>query len=144
MSTEGNKQLVRRWFEEVINQGKTEVVDAICMRCAPGFVVIQGVAQDPPGGLEGVKALLDGFHGAFPDLAFTVEDQVAEGDKVATRLTIRGTHRGEFNGLPATGKSFEIAGTSIWLVHEGQLVQEWVTWDSAGMLQQLGVIPGPV
>ena len=80
---------------------------------------------------------------AFPDLTATVDEQVAEGDKVVSRVTMTGTHEGEFMGMPATGKSFTIPGVSIWEVRGGQLISEWVSWDSMGMMQQLGVIPAP-
>lgn len=143
MSTEQNKEVVRRWFEEVINQGNVETVDTICMQCVPSFVVIRGVADPPPQGLSGVKELIRTFRTGFPDLHITVEEQIAEGDKVASRVTVRGTHQGEFMGLPATGKRVNISGTSIWRVIDGQLVDESVNWDTMGMMQQLGVIPAP-
>ena len=143
MSIEQNKAIVRRWFEEVINQGNVEVVDNICMRCVPSFVVIQGVANPPPQGLEGVKELIRTLRTSFPDLHFTIEDQIAEDDKVASKVTIRGTHRGEFMGMPATGKQINISGVSIWRVADGQLVEESVSWDTLGMMQQLGVVPSP-
>lgn len=141
MSVAENKAIVRRWFEEVISQGKVELVDLICMQCSPAFVVIQGVANPPPQGLDGVKQLIGAFRTAFPDMKFIVEDQIAEDDQVATRLTIRGTHLGDFMGIPASGKQVEVSAVSIWHVAEGKLINEWVNWDSLGMMQQLGVIP---
>ena len=141
MSTEQNKAIVRRWFDEVLSQGKADTIDEICVRCAPSFVVIRGVVENPPGGLEGVKELVNMLRSAFPDLNATIEDQIAEDDKVVSRMTMRGTQRGEFMGIPPSGKQFEISGISVWLLHDGQLVQEWVSWDSLGMMQQLGVIP---
>src|SRR3990172_6608429 len=141
MSTEQNKALVRRWFEEVLNKGNTDTVDVICMRCAPSFVVIQGVANPAPPGLEGGKEIIRTLLAAFPDLHFTVGDQIAEGDMVVSRLTVHGTHQGEFMGIPPTNKQMEIAGISIWNVQDDKLIQEWVSWDSLGMLQQLGIAP---
>ena len=73
-----------------------------------------------------------------------MEEQIAEGDKVVSRVTMRGTQRGEFTGMPATGKSFTISGVSIWEVRGNLLIQEWVSWDALGMMQQLGAIPAPV
>ena len=141
MSTEQNKAIVRRWFDEVVSQGNIELVDEICMQCVPSFVVIQGVADPPPQGLEGVKGLIGVLRTAFPDLKFTIEGQIAEGDQVATRLTVRGTHLGEFMGIPATGKQMAVSGVSIWRLADGKLVNEWVNWDSLAMMQQLGVAP---
>jgi steroid delta-isomerase-like uncharacterized protein len=143
MSAEQNKAIVRRWFEEVINQGNVETVDTICVQCVPSFVVIKGVSDPPPQGLEGVKELIGVFRTAFPDLHFTIEDQIAEDDKVVTRLAIRGTHRGEFMGIPATGKQMNVSAASIWRVADGKLVDEWVSWDKLEMMQQLGLIPTP-
>jgi len=141
MSAEQNKAIVRRWFDEVVSQGNIELVDEICMQCVPSFVVIQGVADPPPQGLEGVKGLIGVLRTAFPDLKFTIEGQIAEGDQVATRLTVRGTHLGEFMGIPATGKQMAVSGVSIWRLADGKLVNEWVNWDSLAMMQQLGVAP---
>jgi steroid delta-isomerase-like uncharacterized protein len=141
-TTEENKAIVRRWFEEVINQGNVEAVDVICAQCAPSFVVIKGVDEDASGGLEGVKSLVQTFHKAFPDLKFKIEDQIAEDNKVVSRLSIEGTHSGEFMGIPPTNKQFSIKGVSIWLVGEGKLVEEWVSWDTMGMMQQLGLMGG--
>ena len=143
MSTEENKAIVRRWFEEVINEGNVEAVDLICAECAPSFVVIKGVTDDAPGGLDGLKGLVQSFHAAFPDLRFKIEDQIAEGNKVVSRVKIEGTHSGEFMGIPPTNKEFSVSGVSIWLVGEGKLIEEWVSWDTMGMMQQLGVMGGP-
>ena len=142
MSTDENKAIVRRWFEEVINQGNINAVDAICAECAPSFVVIKGVAEDAPGGIDGLKGFVQSFHSAFPDLQFKIKDQIAEDNKVVSRLRIEGTHRGEFMGIPPTNKEFSVTGISIWLVGEGKLIEEWVNWDSMGMMQQLGVVGG--
>ena len=90
---------------------------------------------------EGVKGLIGVLRTAFPDLKFTIEGQIAEGDQVATRLTVRGTHLGEFMGIPATGKQMAVSGVSIWRLADGKLVNEWVNWDSLAMMQQLGVAP---
>ena len=103
----------------------------------------KGRSRAGPSGITGLKDLITSLRGAFPDLTATVDEQVAEGDKVVSRVTMTGTHEGEFMGMPATGKSFTIPGVSIWEVRGGQLISEWVNWDSMGMMQQLGVIPAP-
>jgi steroid delta-isomerase-like uncharacterized protein len=143
MSTEENKAVVQRWFSEVVSKGDMTSLDEICAVCHPSFVMVQGVVEPAPQGISGLKELISRLRTAFPDLAATVEEQVAEGDKVVSRVTMRGTHQGEFMGMPATGKSFEVGGASIWEVRGGQLISEWVSWDSMSMLQQLGLAPTP-
>ena len=144
MSTEENKAVVRRWFDEVLSRGDLDALDSICAECHPQFAVIRGVIEPAPLGMSGLKSLITSLRGAFPDLQATVEEQIAEGDKVVSRVTMRGTQRGEFNGMPATGKSFTISGVSIWEVRGNLLIQEWVNWDALGMMQQLGAIPAPM
>jgi steroid delta-isomerase-like uncharacterized protein len=143
MSTEENKAIVRRWFEEVLSQGDMDALDSICAECHPQFAVVRGVMEPAPLGMSGLKSLITSLRSAFPDLEAAVEEQIAEGDKVVTRVTMRGTQRGEFQGMPATGKSFTIPGVSIWEVRGNLLIQEWVSWDALGMMQQLGAIPAP-
>ena len=143
MSTEENKAVVRRWFDEVLSRGDMDALDSICAECHPQFAVVRGVMEPAPLGMSSLKDLIAGLRTAFPDLQATVEEQIAEGDKVVTRVTIRGTQEGEIFGLPATGKSFTIPGVSIWEVRGNLLIQEWVSWDALGMMQQLGAIPEP-
>lgn len=143
MSTEENKAVVRRWFDEVLSRGDLDALDSICAECHPQFAVVRGVMEPAPLGMSGLKSLITGLRSAFPDLQATVEEQIAEGDKVVTRVTIRGTQEGEFLGMPATGRSFTIPGVSIWEVRGNLLIQEWVSWDALGMMQQLGVVPVP-
>lgn len=139
MSTEENKTLVQRWFKEVVSQGDLSTFDAICAVCHPDFEMIKGVANPAPRGIEGTKELISGLRTAFPDLTATVDEQIAEGDKVVSVVTMTGTHKGDFMGMPATGRSFTIPGVSIWEVRGGQLISEWVNWDAMAMMQQLGV-----
>ena len=143
MSTEENKAVVQRWFSEVVSNGDMSSLDELCAVCHPAFVMVQGVVEPAPQGISGLKELIGRLRTAFPDLTATVEEQVAEGDKVVSRVTMSGTHQGEFMGIPATGKSFTVGGASIWEVRGGQLISEWVSWDSMSMLQQLGVVPAP-
>ena len=141
MSLEENKAVVRRWFDEVISNGNLSTVDLICMECHPGFVVLNGIVENPPTGLEGVKELIKMFRTAFPDLRFEIEDQIAEGNKVVSRLNVHGTHQGDFQGIPPSGKHISVSGVSIWELADGKLLQERVNWDALGLMQQLGVIP---
>lgn len=137
--SEANKTILRRFFEEMFNTGDLSVADEI--------VAVNYVNHNPaPGempGREGVKAFVTHLRTAFPDVRFTVEDQVAEGDKVATRFTAAGTHQDEFAGVPATGKSVSVTAMNIHRVTGGQIQEAWFNWDALGMMQQLGVVPAP-
>jgi steroid delta-isomerase-like uncharacterized protein len=143
VSTDENKAVVQRWFSDVVSRGDMTSLDEICAVCHPEFEMVRGVVQPAPQGIPGLKDLITSLRTAFPDLSATVEEQVAEGDKVVSRVTMSGTHQGEFMGIPATGKPFTIPGVSIWEVRDGQLISEWVTWDSMSMMQQLGLAPAP-
>lgn len=94
-----------------------------------------------PDGVEACKAVVKASWGAFPDMRTTVEDQIAEGDLVVSRTKLVGTHSGDFNGHPPSGKKFEMNGIAIERVVNGKIVETWESWDSLGMLQQIGVIP---
>jgi steroid delta-isomerase-like uncharacterized protein len=118
-------------------------LDEICADCHPQFVMVRGVIEPAPEGMEGLKGLIAGLRTAFPDLTAGVEEQVVEGDKVVSRVTMSGTHQGQFMGMAPTGKSFTVPGVSIWGVRGGQLISQWVSWDSMGLMRQLGVAPAP-
>jgi steroid delta-isomerase-like uncharacterized protein len=94
-------------------------------------------------GREGLKKVIGMYRQAFPDLSLTVEDQIAEGDKVVTRWTATGTHQGELMGAAPTGKTSSIGGIGIDRIENGQVVEAWGCWDALGMMQQLGLIPEP-
>jgi steroid delta-isomerase-like uncharacterized protein len=143
VSTDENKAVVQRWFSDVVSRGDMHSLDEICAVCHPQFEMVRGVVEPAPQGIDGLKDLIASLRTAFPDLSATVDEQVAEGDKVVSRVTMSGTHEGEFMGAPATGKSFTIPGVSIWEVIDGQLISEWVSWDSMSMMQQLGLAPAP-
>ena len=142
MSAEYNKAIVRRWYQEIFAQGNLALSDEIC---AADYLNHDPSA--PPGGWprgpEGTKAIVATYRGAFPDVQFTIEDQVAEGDKVVTRWTGRGTHTGPLMGMPPTGKSMTVTGISIERIADGKIAETWVNFDALGMLQQLGVAPVP-
>ena len=125
--SEQNKAQVRRVIEEVYNRGDLAAVDEL----AASELVIHAASGDIRG-REGAKAYVAALRAGFPDLHLTVEDQVAEGDMVITRWTARGTHRGEFQGLPPSGKSVRVAGTDIDRIVEGRTVECWA--------QQLGAV----
>jgi predicted ester cyclase len=139
MSIEENKARDRRLVEEALNRGNLAVADELI---APDFVDHAA----PPGmqhGPDGFKAAVAAFRSAFPDLHVTVEEQLAAGDRVARRMTMRGTHRGDLFGIPPTGPPMAIAGIHLVRLAGGTLVEHWGINDDVGMLQQLGAIPAP-
>lgn len=139
MSTQDNKALVRRIFDEVINQRNVVAADEIFAADVRDHTVPPGL----PPGRDGLKANFGAFLAAFPDLSFTVEDMIAEGDQVVTRRTFRGTHQGPLFGIPPTGRPVTVTGIDISRVEAGKVVEHWGNEDDLGMLQQLGVVPAP-
>ena len=138
MSTEDNKALVRRIFEEGINQNHPGVFDQLI---ASSYVNHDIPAPSP--GLEGFKMIIGLFLAAFPDMRVTLEEELVEGDKVITRGYFTGTHKGDFQGIPPTGKQVKVKYIDIWRVADGKMVENWVQMDQLGLMQQLGVIPTP-
>lgn len=139
MASEQHKELYRRFIEECFTGGNLDLIDDMI---GPNAVDHQA----PPGlapGAEGLKQLLTMFRSAFPDLRATVEQVIAEGDTVAARFTMSGTHQGEFFGIPPTGKRMEITGIDVVRFENGKMVEHWGNQDDLGMMQQLGVIPMP-
>jgi steroid delta-isomerase-like uncharacterized protein len=139
MSAEENKALVRRFVEEVQSQGNIDALDEIC---SPEFVN-HSAPPGVPSNCEGVKQLTVMFRQAFPDSYFTVEDMLAEGDKVATRKTFHGSHQGEFMGIPPTGQQVSMELIDIVRIADGRVVEHWAVGDNLGMMQQLGIVPRP-
>lgn len=135
---EQNKKIARQVFEEIQSQGKTDLVDQIVANDYLGHTPSRDFH-----GPEGVKQLEAMVRSAFPDLRVTVEEQVAEGDKVATRWTFRGTQQGEFQGIPPTHKQVTMKGITIFRIANGKLIEGWNRPDMLGMLQQLGALPEP-
>ena len=139
MSTEQNKTLLRNWIEEVGNQHNMAAFEQYL---APN-VVDHSAPPGAPTGIAGVKQFFAMFVAAFPDLHETVDDIVAEGDKVVTRNTLRGTHTGAFLGIPPTGKPISVQTIDITRVVGGKLVEHWGQLDMLGLMQQLGAAPTP-
>jgi steroid delta-isomerase-like uncharacterized protein len=136
MSTEENKALDRRLVEEGFSKGNIAVLDELIDKnCVDHSLAPLGL----PKGLAGVKQFFTMFRTAFPDLHYTIEDVVAEGDKVVTRATWTGTQRGEFMGMPATNKQVTVSGIDIARWVNGKAVEHWAVQDMLGMMQQLGV-----
>ena len=139
MSIEQNKALVRRFFEEGLSTGNMAVLEAML----DANFTLHGAPPMLPPGREGFKLLIGMFRSAFPDYKDTVEDLFAEGDKVVVRWTFRGTHTGEFQGVPPTQKQVTTTGISIFRVVGGKITDDWTTVDRLGLLQQIGAIPAP-
>jgi predicted ester cyclase len=140
-SAEENKAVARREFEEMYNQGGN--LDAAEEIYAPNFVGHEPTSGESRG-VEGAKQFAASYRQAFPDLECTIEEQVAEGEKVVSRWRARGTHEGETEDLgPPTGNRVEITGISMSTVAEGKLVEDWTNFDAMGMMHQLGMIPEP-
>jgi steroid delta-isomerase-like uncharacterized protein len=141
MLTETNKTIARRLLEEVWNKGNLAVLNDIIAKDHVGTG--PGTLPELPDGPDGTKQLVTVYRNAFPDVQFTVDEQIAEGDKVFTRWTAHGTHKGELVGIPATGKPAIVTGIAVDRIANGKIAESWGIFDQFGMMQQLGVIPTP-
>jgi steroid delta-isomerase-like uncharacterized protein len=137
MSTEQNKALIRRFIEEVLHQGRLEVADELIATHA----VRHGLTPAPALGSASVKQSAVVLRNAFPDVHSTIDDMVAEGDKIAYRWTLHGTHQGEFMGVQGSGKAVTFTGMTIARIVNGQIVEFWEHNDRLGLMQQLGLLP---
>jgi steroid delta-isomerase-like uncharacterized protein len=138
MGAEQNTAIVSKWVAGGWNGGDLSLVDEFYANYtlhSPGMPDVQGT--------EGFKAFVTMYRTACPDIHFTIEDMIAEGDKVAWRATTRGTHRGDLMGIPPTGRSIEVSSSIVSRFENGKWAEDWVLIDMLGMLQQLGVIPAP-
>ena len=138
MSVEANKALMRRLYEEVINEGNIDLTDEFF---SDDFVEHEVFPGLPTTGPEAPKAAFAMFLAAFPDLQVTPDEMIGEGDKVAVRATISGTHKGEFMGVPPTNKSFEAQLLDIVEIHDGKATAHWGLTDQGAIMEQLGVAP---
>ena len=136
MSSE-NKAIIRRMYEEIFNQQAFAVADEIV---AADYINHNPAPGELPG-REGLKQFAAYLHSANEGIRFVIEDQIAEGEKVASRLTITGKHTGEFAGIPATGKRYTSKALVIHRVVDGHMQEGWLEWDALGWMQQIGVIP---
>lgn len=137
MSKEENKMLANRVWEEVWHQGNLSRVDELFtqdfVRHDPGGRVLHGTHQN--------RQFIDSLRTAFPDVHYTVDDQIAEGDKVVVRYRFQGTHLSAFQGMPPTKKQIAYTGILIYRISDGKIAEQWTEFDLLGFLQQLGVIP---
>ena len=131
------KEMAERWYGEVVSGGKTELIDELC---APDFVdhdPLPGTSAD----LAGIKEFVAQIRAAFPDLQVSVDDLIGEGDRLAVRSTMRGTHEGDFMGIPATGKKVEVSNYDFVRFENDQAAEHWGVIDSAALMEQLGMAP---
>jgi steroid delta-isomerase-like uncharacterized protein len=142
MSTEQHKATARRWFLDIITQGHLTVADEI--------FAANHIIHDPhapsggwPTGPDGLKMVATVFGGGLSEWHITLEDQIAEGDKVATRWTAIATHTGPTMGMPATGKAVRVTGVNVARFVDGKIAESWFNFDMLSLLQQLGAIPAP-
>jgi steroid delta-isomerase-like uncharacterized protein len=137
MTSEQNKAIVRRAFEEPW-KGSLDVIDELI---ATDYIGHDPANPEPLRGPAGVKEFISTYRAAFPDARITVEQQLAEGDLVATRWTGRGTHEGELMGISPTGKRVTVSGLTVSRLEGGKIVEEFQNWDTFGMMQQLEAVP---
>ncbi len=135
-AAERNKELARRFFEEIWNQGDESAIDR--------YIPLDAKGNDPDfgSGREGFKAQWRKWREAFPDLHFEIVDLVAEGDKVLTRWVLTGTHEGEYLGVSPTGRSIKVAGMSLDRIEDGLVAEGFDGWDALELRRQLGLYEG--
>ena len=136
--SEGNKNIVRRLFEEVWNKGNLQVTDDLF---TPNYSHHDSSTPDVGRGPESERKRATLYRTAFPDLRLTVEDIIAEGETVVARWSCRGTHKGDLNGIAPTGKHVNLTGISIARFTNGKMSEGFVNWDALSLMQQLGVVP---
>lgn len=137
MTTESNKQVMSR-FLEFINTASEALADELI---SPDAVFHVPGRADPVKGPEGYLEIIAMMRSGFPDIQWSLEETIAEGDKVAARFIMRGTHKGPFFGVPATGRAIQVQAMNIYRLSDGKFVEERGQPDLLGLLQQIGAIP---
>lgn len=128
-----NKAVYRRYIEEIFNKADFTLLEELLS----DDYVYHDAPPGTPKGREGIRQVVEMFHKGFPDMKITFDDQIAEGDKVASRTTFRGTHTGKIFGIPPTGKAVTMRGVTIVSVKNGQITESWVNNDGLGLMKQL-------
>jgi steroid delta-isomerase-like uncharacterized protein len=137
--SEENKQLLRRWFDEVWNKGRAETIEELFDENG----IAHGLSDDPSSPIKGPKDFKPFhtlFRDAFPNMMIVIEDMVAEGDKVAARCSVRGKHEGEFLGRDATQAPVEFTGITIVRIDNGKIVEAWNNFDFMTLHKQVGLL----
>jgi steroid delta-isomerase-like uncharacterized protein len=136
------KQVIDGFVEELWNERRLEVADAIFAKdCVTHQLRSGGPVDAVPRGPQAIKEHVAGWIASFPDLRFSIEEMLSEGDRVVMQLLMEGTHQGAWLGIPASGKKMQIRMFTVHRVVEGKIVQDWVLVESLGVFQQLGVVP---
>jgi steroid delta-isomerase-like uncharacterized protein len=139
-SAQDNKQVVRRLIEEGWNQGKTEVVsELLANNCRFHDEVFPHLTS----GADNLRRHIESCRIGFPDLKFSIDDTIAERDEVVVHWTARGTHKGQFLGMPATNKKAAVTGTSIYRLDGSKIAESWANWNLMSMMEQLGISSAP-
>jgi steroid delta-isomerase-like uncharacterized protein len=136
--SESNKALCRRFFEQVWNNRNLAAIDELF---APNYVRHTVSGPEFGTGPQSMHRMVNFYLGSFPDVRFTIDDVVAEQDKVVLRWTARATHQGQFEGIQPTGKAVNVSGTTLVRIAGGKIVEAWDSFDALGLLQQLGAFP---
>jgi steroid delta-isomerase-like uncharacterized protein len=134
--SEQNKTVVRRVIDEIVNQGNVDLISELVSPQYSYFEPTVGSLR----GHEGYNQIVAIYRTAFPDMTLTIDEQIAEGDKVVTRFTAEGTHHGELLGVAPTGKHVSVQGVVISRIEDGQIVEDFETFDVHGMLRQLDAV----
>jgi predicted ester cyclase len=141
-SLEKNKRVIKRFVDELWNQRRLQIADEIFDADCQTLQLRSGVPVTPsPRGPEIIKHHITEWLSAFPDLKFTIEQMIAEGDRVSSVLTMEGTHQGHWLGIPPNGKRINIRMMTIHLLRKGKIIEDWVIVESLGLFQQLGLLP---
>src|SRR5215213_8412963 len=136
-----NKALTRRSWE-IVAKGSLETLDDALQEVYADDIVMHEPDEDVRG-IEGLTQFVSMIRSALPDLSITLEDDLAEGEKVVSRWRAQGTHQGELMGIAPTGNEVAITGITIHRIEDGKIVEEWENWDALGLMQQIGAVPSP-
>jgi steroid delta-isomerase-like uncharacterized protein len=139
--SEENKVLTRRSWE-IVTEGSLDTLEDALAEVYADDIILHEPDEDVRG-IEGLKQFVSMIRSAIPDLRITLEEDIAEGDKVVSRWRAQGTHQGELMGIAPTGNQVIITGITIHRIEEGKIVEEWENWDALGLMQQIGAIPSP-